>query len=369
MTEPHRPSQLDAIAVEYKESGRVVTCFCGEKVSRSIVPHLKTKHQDLWKNWVETFIKLRSLGYPLKKIMRLFKAGDGKLLFSWTVIERAIRQEVESGIVSYSPPPKLTVREWQPSRFILETRTVWDFPRRGDWAVHSGDYRGNWPPQIPRNLIERYTQVGDLVVDAFMGGGTTLIEAWLLRRRSIGLDISKLALQTTNSKLKEMEELAKKDGLIHLDSDYRPKVLEENALELSAALRKQDIQPGAAKLVCAHPPYLNSLGYTTNNSCDLSLIGDVNEFCKRMRLFAHEARQVLTKTGICAVLIGDVRKTGKTIPLGFKTLETFLGEGFELDNIVVKTQHKDRSSEFYMSRDNNGILLLAHEYLFILSNQ
>ena len=31
--------------------------------------------------------------------------------------------------------------------------TVWSFPRRGSWATHRGDYRGNWPPQMALSLI------------------------------------------------------------------------------------------------------------------------------------------------------------------------------------------------------------------------
>jgi hypothetical protein len=42
--------------------------------------------------------------------------------------------------------------------------TVWSFPKRGRWATHKGDYRGNWPPQIPRVLIERYSKEGDTVL-------------------------------------------------------------------------------------------------------------------------------------------------------------------------------------------------------------
>jgi hypothetical protein len=296
--------------------------------------------------------------------MRLFRAGDGHLLFSWTVIERAIRREVETGETLYVAPRKKRVERWKPDDFVLETTTVWDFPRRGDWAVHIGDYRGNWPPQIPRNLIERYTQVGDLVVDAFAGGGTTLVEAWLLGRRSIGFDISRLAIQTTKARLKEMEDLAEKSGSISLDPACRPIVIEGDALQLSSALGAHGVGKGDVKLVCAHPPYLDSLEYTVNNCNDLALLSDPDAFCDRMRVFAREVQEVLSEKGVCAVLIGDVRKRGKTVPLGFSTLGVFLKEEFELDSVVMKTQHRDRSSEFYVRRAS--ALLMAHEYLFIL---
>ena len=264
-----RPPELDEVTVDYGPDGRVVTCFCGEKLTRTIVPHLRQEHAEKWADWTETFTKLRGEGYQLKRIMRLFKAGDDKLLFSWTVIDRAIRRAVESGRLEYSPPPKRMVRRWQPEDFQLERTTVWDFPARGDWAVHVGDYRGNWPPQVPRNLIERYTSPGDLVVDAFVGGGTTLIEAWLLGRRSVGFDISRLAIATTRARLAEIEELASQVGGWRLDPQLRPAVVVASALRLRSALGRRNVAAGQAKLVCAHPPYLNSLEYGSNHRDDL----------------------------------------------------------------------------------------------------
>ncbi len=56
-----------------------------------------------------------------------------------------------------------------PSTFIPETTTVWSFPDRGDWATHVGNYRGNWSPYIPLNLILRYTAPEELVLDQMAG--------------------------------------------------------------------------------------------------------------------------------------------------------------------------------------------------------
>ena len=78
----------------------------------------------------------------------------------------------------------------QPNNFRLESTTVWSFPDRGSWATHSGKYRGNWSPYVPRNLILRYSNPGDWVLDQFMGSGTTLVEAKLLNRHAVGVDIN-----------------------------------------------------------------------------------------------------------------------------------------------------------------------------------
>ena len=364
---PHemRPEELEGVTVWYHDRRRFVTCFCGREVSRSIVPHLKSGHPRVWDDWVQRFVNLRASGFASKKVMRLFRAGNGPLLFSWTVVDRAIRAAVESGRIEYTPAPNGPVKYWEPQTFQVSTGTVWDFPQRGDWAVHSSEYRGNWPPQLVRNLILEFTKPGDLVLDAFVGGGTTLIEAWLLGRRSTGIDLSRLALQTTRAKLSEMARLAEGDSRIRLLSELRPVVICGDALRLERLAFRNGIAPGTVNLICAHPPYLDSLQFTDNNSRDLSRVRDPEIFYRRIGAFARHASRMLAPDGVCALLMGDVRKKGRLIPLGFGSVMRFQRHGLRLESIVIKTQNHDRTTEFY--RDpGGGRPLLTHEYLFVL---
>jgi len=50
-------------------------------------------------------------------------------------------------------------------------------------------YPAKFFPELPRWIIERYSERGDWVLDPFMGSGTTNLEASLLKRKSIGVDI------------------------------------------------------------------------------------------------------------------------------------------------------------------------------------
>jgi hypothetical protein len=45
-----------------------------------------------------------------------------------------------------------------PKNFQQECSTVWSFARRGNWATHKSTYRGNWSPDVVRNLILRYSK-------------------------------------------------------------------------------------------------------------------------------------------------------------------------------------------------------------------
>ena len=360
-----RPEELEATTVWFRNGKRTVACFCGREISRSIVPHLKRDHSQIWSNWVRQFTDLRASGSSLKQIMRLFRASNGPLLFSWTVIDRAIKAAVESGKIEYAPVLDHEVKYWGPQTFQPSTGTVWDFPQRGDWAVHSSDYRGNWPPQLVRNLILRFTSPGDLILDAFVGGGTTLIEAWLLGRKSAGIDLSKLALQTTRSKLFAMARLAKNDPRFDLSDELSPKVICGDALQLESLASKNGITTGTVNLVCAHPPYLDSLRYTDDTHRDLSCIRDPGIFYDRIEEFACQASTMLAPKGVCALLMGDVRKNGRLVPLAFDSATRFCLAGLNLEAIVIKTQNHDRTTEFYRDTGKDR-LLLTHEYLFIL---
>ena len=121
---------------------------------------------------------------------------------------------------------------------------------------------------------------------------------------------------------------------INLNPLYRPIVLEGNALNLRKIIKQQNIKRNEVKLICVHPPYLDSIKYT-NNKNDLGNIKDVDIFIENIRVFTQEVKRVLAKDGICAVLIGDVRKNKKIVPLGLKVLNVFLVEGFNLENIII----------------------------------
>jgi DNA modification methylase len=300
--------------------------------------------------------------------MRKYRDKNQQLLFSWAVIERDVKRLIEEGRAVLIARNEIAPSQWVPKKFHFEKSTIWDFPSRGNWAVHRGNYRGNWPPEVPRNLILKYSHRGGLVLDPFVGGGTTLIEAWITNRRSIGIDISPFAEQLSKVAIEEMEMINEKMVTAPLIKDYKPIMIRGDARNIFEIMSNLGFGPESVDLILAHPPYLDSMKYTFHESNDLSHISDVNAFKKEMRKVASGLYRLLKIGRICAVLIGDVRKEGRIIPLGFQTMNCFMEEGFGLLYPIVKKQHKDLSTAFYYGKKSIPYLI-AHEYLFIFEKR
>ncbi len=236
----------------------------------------------------------------------------------------------------------------QPKDFKMETTSVWSFKERGEWATHKGDYRGNCSPYVLRNLLLKYTKERDLVLDPFCGSGTTLIECKLLKRHSIGLDINNNAII-----------LAKERLNFKYPESFEPKLYCTNSIYLDSIVSKESVD-----FIFAHPPYANIIQYSQNINDDLSKLS-VDNFLKQIEIFSQKCFNVLKKNKICTVLIGDIRKNGNIIPLGFNIMNIFMNTGFQLKEVIIKEQHNCTSTEYWKNKKIN-FYLLAHEYIFVL---
>lgn len=235
----------------------------------------------------------------------------------------------------------------QPENFEIETNTVWSFPARGKWATHDSKYRGNWSPYIPRNLILRYSCEGDVVLDQFVGGGTTAVEAKLTHRNFVGVDINPAAVSLSKEKC---------------DFDFN--TICASQIMVGDA-RKLELSDESIDLICTHPPYADIIHYSEDVEGDLSHLA-IKDFLPEIHLVAEEAYRVLKKDKYCAILMGDTRKNGMVQPLAFETMNMFKLAGFKLKEIIIKEQHNCKATGYWKTNSvKYNFLLLAHEYLFV----
>jgi len=272
-------------------------------------------------------------------------------------IERLITRSQGLNISTLKVSKK--IKTLYPKDFKEEQTTVWSFKQRGNWATHSGEYRGNWSPYIPRNVILKYSKPGELVLDYFCGAGTTAVECKLLGRKCIAFDINDKAIELAKKNVDFntlLQQLAFNDEKKH-SQILEPELLVGDARDLSF------LQDNSIDLICAHPPYANILHYTDSKEGDLSFF-DVDEFLKEMAKVAKESFRLLKPGRQCAILIGDTRRKKHVIPLGFKLIKVYLDAGFKLRELIIKRQHNCKTTGFwYANSIKYNFLLLAHEYL------
>ena len=256
-----------------------------------------------------------------------------------------IKLKKKWNIKTYSPPEDYTP----------ERTTVWSFPDRGSWATHMGNYRGNWAPYIPRNLILKYTQKGDWVLDQMMGSGTTLVEAKLLERNAIGVDINLDAVMLARDRLNFSYNL--------LFPEYKEPIIKTY---WGDARNLDKIDTDSIDLIATHPPYANIISYTKKKKLtdDLSQL-PFEEYLKEMKKVAEEAYRVLKPGKICAILIGDTRKHKHYIPIAFRVMQAFLEVGFILKEDIIKLQWNMKTTRERWRAKEYEFYLIAHEHIFV----
>lgn len=216
--------------------------------------------------------------------------------------------------------------------------------------AYKSDWRGNWSPEVARNLILRYSKEKDHLLDCMIGGETTAIEAKILNRHITCIDVNEKALERTKKSLEfEFENTAKQ------------RVMRCDARDMSF------IKDDEIDFVLTHPPYVDIIKYSEGTiEEDLSGIHDIDAFVGEMEKVAKELFRVLKKGKYCAILMGDTRRNKMYQPLAFKVMERFLKVGFVLKEDIIKRQFNCKATGFLVKKSKeSNFLLIMHEHLFI----
>jgi hypothetical protein len=116
----------------------------------------------------------------------------------------------------------------EPLRVPTYVNEFWTAKQRAAHSLHEISYRACFKPQLPRFFIQRLTQLGEVVYDPFMGRGTTLLEAGLLGRVSLGCDVNPLSIFLCRPRLNPptLDQVARRLAEIDFaDADELPEEL------------------------------------------------------------------------------------------------------------------------------------------------
>jgi DNA modification methylase len=195
-----------------------------------------------------------------------------------------------------------------------------------------------------------YSKKKDYILDPMVGSGTTLIEAKLLNRNALGVDINPEAVELSNNALK-----------IDFKTDGKQKAILGNAKELI------NLKNDSIDLIITHPPYLNIVKYSDGKiEEDLSSSGGMVKFLNDIEIISKELFRVLKPNKFCAILIGDTRKRQHYVPISHYLMERFLKTGFILKEEIIKAQHNcSYSNRWAWKAKKYKFYLIMHEHLFI----
>ncbi len=105
-------------------------------------------------------------------------------VYVFSTLETVVNEFGESIIkVTGNIPQNLPVKKGDSFLFISSDQAKYLH------SIHR--YPAKFFPELPRWLIERYSNPGDTILDPFAGSGTTNLEALLLGRNSVAVDIEK----------------------------------------------------------------------------------------------------------------------------------------------------------------------------------
>ena len=283
------------------------------------------------------------------------------------------------------PPPvnDLDLSNWQQYDDVL-TDSLWILEARDSSGAHQADYHGNFIPQIPSQLLRRFTKAGDIVLDPFIGSGTTAIEANRLGRRYIGVELSPQVAEIARRRIVEDSLMPDTPVLWEIPLPYPPpeppdlniiagdSAAEETAAEIGRRLA--DGGMAGVQFLIMHPPYHNIIRFSDNDA-DLSNCRDVNHFLERFMAAYANMGQFLEPGRHLAVVIGDIYQKSEWVPLqGLLTSALLATPDLRLKSIIVKNMVNNRAkrNQEHLWRYRalaNGFYIFKHEYIVLFQKR
>ena len=219
-----------------------------------------------------------------------------------------------------------------------QTTTLWYAPsgQYSDEPMGLPGHPGATPAWVIWNLLERYTREGDLVVDPFCGGGTTLDVARSMGRRALGYDVAPV----------------------------RPDVFRADA-------RRLPLEAGKADFVFMDPPYSTHLEYSKEEACIGELSAFEPAYFEAMESAFAETERVLRDRRYLAVYVSDTFKKKRGFVGIGATLFGQLSRRFRaIDHVAVaRGSRKLEAPRFHKVAHEENFFLRGFQHLLIFKKE
>ena len=228
----------------------------------------------------------------------------------------------------------MTAKDWLKSQL-----GVWQFTYESrdirDKEVHPATF----PISLSKKVIELFTHEGELVLDPFVGSGTTLVAAQDLNRNAIGFDLLGRYIELSESRVSNQSIFNQTNQIaIHDDARNIPKYLNEESVSL----------------IWTSPPYANLLNRKRKNK---SRRDRKNDQLGKVEQYSQDKRDLGTYTlekyaesmgdiyegllpllkpkGHCVINVPDMWWENQRITIHISLVEELRKRGYELRNIII----------------------------------
>ena len=228
----------------------------------------------------------------------------------------------------------LSAKDWLKSQlgvwqFIYEKRDI------RDKNLHPATF----PISLAKKVIELFTHEGELVIDPFIGSGTTLVAAQDVNRNAVGFDLQEKYIKLAQSRLANQNMFNKTKQM----------AVQDDARNIHNYFDKETVS-----LIWTSPPYANLLNRVRKNKSrkyrnneqlgkveqysqderDLGIMS-IEEYTRTMGDIYENLLPLLKPKAHCVINVPDMWWENQRITIHISLVEELRKRGYELRNIII----------------------------------
>jgi len=229
----------------------------------------------------------------------------------------------------------MTAKDWLKSQL-----GVWQFFYEGRDIRDKNLHPATFPISLSKKVIELFTHEGELVLDPFVGSGTTLVAASDLNRNAVGFDLQRHYLDLCVKRLSQNPNMFNHASQVAIQDDarYITEYFENNSISL----------------IWTSPPYANLLNRKRKNKSrrnrnneqlgkieqysqdqrDLGTL-ELSSYTEAMGDIFQKLLPLLKPKGHCVINVPDMWWENERITIHISLVEELRKRGYELRNIII----------------------------------
>jgi len=229
----------------------------------------------------------------------------------------------------------MTPREWLKSQL-----GVWQFFYESRDIRDKNLHPATFPISLSKKIIELFTHQGELVLDPFVGSGTTLVAAADLNRNAVGFDLQESYIKLCEKRLSEQKVLFNKSRQVAIKDDARN-------------INKY-LEPNSVSLIWTSPPYANLLNRPRKNKSrrfrnneqygrieqysqdpnDLGILS-LEDYTRAIGDIFESLLPLLRQKHHCVINVSDMWWENSRVTIHISVVEELRKRGYALRNIII----------------------------------